>query len=114
MFFWLTSMSCASLIEESGTMFTSSQDAPVTRAALGAKPGVGVPLGAALDFEALDEFVGEEVAGDAGDLFFRQRAVEAVLDGGVYGEAAAVFDAEHERGGIGGRVRPSLSVTPGR
>lgn len=69
---------------------------------LGGEAGVGVPLGAALDFEALDEFVGEEVAGDAGDLFFRQRAVEAVLDGCVYGEAAAVFDAEHERGGIAG------------
>ena len=69
---------------------------------LGGEAGVGVPLGAALDFEALDKFVGEEVAGDAGDLFFRQRAVEAVLDGGVYGEAAAVFDAEHERGGIAG------------
>ena len=69
---------------------------------LGREARFGVPLGAALDLETLDQLVGEQVAGDVRDLFFGQCAVEAVLDRGVHGEAGAVFDSEHERGGVAG------------
>ena len=78
----------------------------------GGKSGLCVPLRPALDVEALDQFVGEEVAGDARNLLLREIALNAVLDGGIDGEAATIVDAEHEGGRCGLRYRSRRDGSP--
>lgn len=85
-------------------MLTSSLAVPVTPGRLDRETGFCRPFGATLDFETLNEFIGQQVAGDADDLFLLELARDAVLHGSIDGQTGSVFDAEDQSRGIPSRA----------